>query len=136
MKAVIKTGGKQYQVEEGRYVDVELLGEEADSKVVFDKVLMADGVTGNPYVKGVKVEGEVLKQGKGKTVLIIPGWATSIETYNPLIDSLSEYRTVYCLDMPGFGESEEPKESEDKTISSYNLDGLVGKYTNLKDVYK
>ena len=40
MYAIVETGGKQYQVEEGRYVDVELLGEEADAKVVFDKVVM------------------------------------------------------------------------------------------------
>ena len=40
MFAIIETGGKQYQVEEGRYIDVELLGAEADEKVVFDKVVM------------------------------------------------------------------------------------------------
>lgn len=40
MYAIVETGGKQYQVEEGRYVDVELLGEEKDAKIVFDKVVM------------------------------------------------------------------------------------------------
>ena len=70
----------------------------------------------NALIDNLKIN--YIKQGKGKTVLIIPGWATSIETYKPLIDSLSEYRTVYCLDMPGFGESEEPKES-------WNLDKYI-----------
>lgn len=40
MFAIVETGGKQYQVEEGRYLDVELLDGEKDSKVVFDKVVM------------------------------------------------------------------------------------------------
>ena len=39
-----------------------------EKKVVFDKVLMANGVSGNPYVKGATVEGEVVKQGKGKKI--------------------------------------------------------------------
>ena len=34
MYAIVETGGKQYQVEEGRYVDVELLEGEKDTKVV------------------------------------------------------------------------------------------------------
>ena len=40
MYAIVETGGKQYQVEEGRYVDVELLDGEKDAKIVFDKVVM------------------------------------------------------------------------------------------------
>lgn len=49
-----------------------------------------------------------LKKGTGENVLILPGWGTTIETYMPLINSISNYRTVYCLDMPGFGKSSEP----------------------------
>ena len=40
MKAVIKTGGKQYYVEEGSVIYVEKLDGEAGSKVTFDEVLM------------------------------------------------------------------------------------------------
>ena len=71
MKAIIETGGKQYYVAEGDVIYVEKLDVEAGKKVVFDKVLMANGVTGNPYVKGATVEGEVLKQGKGKKLTIV-----------------------------------------------------------------
>ena len=70
MKAIIETGGKQYYVAEGDIIFVEKLDVEEGKKVVFDKVLMANGVTGNPYVKGATVEGEVLKQGKGKKLTI------------------------------------------------------------------
>ena len=51
-----------------------------------------------------------IKKGTGKAVLILPGWGTTINTYMPIINSLSTYHTVYCLDMPGFGESEEPND--------------------------
>ena len=40
MFAIVETGGKQYQVEEGRYVDVELLDGEKDAKIIFDKIVM------------------------------------------------------------------------------------------------
>ena len=52
-----------------------------------------------------------IKKGKGKNVLIIPGWGATINTYLTLINDVSKYATVYCLDMPGTGMSEEPKES-------------------------
>ena len=70
MKAIIETGGKQYYVSEGETIYVEKLDIEEGKKVVFDKVLMANGVSGNPYLKGVTVEGKVVKQGKGKKLKI------------------------------------------------------------------
>ncbi len=70
MKAIIETGGKQYYVSEGDTIYVEKLDVEAGKKVVFDKVLMLGDITGNPYVKGASVEGEVVKQGKGKKLTI------------------------------------------------------------------
>lgn len=62
-------------------------------------------------INGLKIN--YIKKGKGKTVLILPGWGTVINTYDPLIESISTYANVICLDMPGFGESDEPKESWD-----------------------
>lgn len=70
MKAIIETGGKQYYVSEGDVIYIEKLDAEEGKKVVFDKVLMADGVVGNPYVKGAKVVGVVEKQGKAKKITI------------------------------------------------------------------
>lgn len=69
MKAVIETGGKQYYVEEGSIIYVEKLDNEAGEKVVFDKVLMANGTSGRPYVNA-EVTGEVLKHGKQKKVIV------------------------------------------------------------------
>ena len=70
MKAIIETGGKQYSVSVGEEIYIEKLNAEVGEKVVFDKVLMANGVIGNPYVKGASVEGEVVKNGKGKKIHI------------------------------------------------------------------
>ena len=70
MKAIIETGGKQYYVAEGDTIYVEKLDVEPGKKVVFDKVLMLGDVAGNPYVKGAKVEGEVVKHGKNKKITI------------------------------------------------------------------
>ena len=69
-KAVIETGGKQYYVEEGTVLYIEKLDAEAGSKVKFDKVLMANGTAGTPVVEGAYVEAEVVKNGKGKKIIV------------------------------------------------------------------
>ena len=70
MKAIIETGGKQYNVEEGTILYVEKLDVVAGKKVSFDKVLMANGEVGHPYLNNVVVEGEVVKQGKAKKIKV------------------------------------------------------------------
>ncbi len=70
MKAVIETGGKQYYVEEGTVLYIEKLDVEAGKEVTFDKVLMVNGVSGNPYVEGAKVVAKVVKQGKAKKIIV------------------------------------------------------------------
>ena len=74
MFAIVETGGKQYQVEEGRYLDVELLEGDKDSKVVFDKVVMIvngkKSKVGQPYVANAKVEGTIVKNDKAKKVIV------------------------------------------------------------------
>lgn len=70
MKAVIETGGKQYFVEEGKVLYIEKLDALAGSEITFDKVLMADGKLGQPYVKGASVTALVEKVGKAKKVVV------------------------------------------------------------------
>lgn len=74
MQAVIKTCGKQYTVSEGQLVYVEKLGQEAGETVVFDQVLaIVDGENskfGTPTVEGAKVTGKVVRNGKGKKILV------------------------------------------------------------------
>ena len=70
MKAIIKTGGKQYLVTEGSVIYVEKLNGEIGDKVTFDEVLFLDNKIGNPTVKGAKVLGEIVKHGKGEKIKI------------------------------------------------------------------
>ena len=74
MHAIIVTGGKQYKVTEGDTLFIEKLDVEAGANVVFDKVLaVLDGdkaTFGAPVVEGAKVEANVVKNGKGKKVMI------------------------------------------------------------------
>ena len=70
MKAIFKTGGKQYYVTEGDVLYVEKLNAEVGSTVTFDEVLFIDGVVGNPTIKGAKVECKVEKQGKNKKIVV------------------------------------------------------------------
>ena len=74
MYAMIEACGKQYKVEEKDVVFFEKLDAEEGKKVTFDKVILVsdDGKVqvGNPYVKGVKVEGKVVAHGKGKKIIV------------------------------------------------------------------
>lgn len=70
MNAIIETGGKQYKVAEKDVIYIEKLDVEEGETVVFDKVLMANGVIGNPYVEGATVLGKVIKNGKNKKIVI------------------------------------------------------------------
>jgi len=70
MKAIFKTGGKQYYVTENDRVYVERLDVEVGQKVVFDDVLYVDGKIGNPTIKGAKIEAEVIKNGRAKKIKV------------------------------------------------------------------
>lgn len=74
MYAVIETGGKQYRVSEGDIVFVEKLEVEENTSVTFDKVVAVsaeDGVkVGAPYVEGAAVNATVVKNGKGKKIVV------------------------------------------------------------------
>lgn len=73
MYAIIKTGGKQYVVEEGKVISIEKLDVEEDAEVTFDEVLLVSGddvKIGQPNVAGAKVTGKVLEQGKERKIRI------------------------------------------------------------------
>ncbi len=74
MYAIIKTGGKQYKVAEGDEIYVEKLEGEAGDKVRFDQVLAIsndEGLNvGSPLLEDTAIEAEILKQGKGKKLVI------------------------------------------------------------------
>ena len=74
MYAIIESCGKQYKVAEGDVVFFEKLPVEEGKKVSFDNVILVSDEgkvqVGNPYVKGVKVEGKVVSHGKDKKIVV------------------------------------------------------------------
>ncbi|MCA1903654.1 MAG: 50S ribosomal protein L21 [Cyanobacteria bacterium M5B4] len=72
--AIIQTGGKQYQVEPGRFYDVELLHQEPEDKLAITEVLLVnlDGtiVVGQPHVPNAVVDATVMKHYKAKKVIV------------------------------------------------------------------
>lgn len=75
MYAVIKTGGKQYRVEEGQTIRVEKLNADEGSTVELDEVLMVangdDIKIGAPYVENGKVSVNIVEHGRGDKIRII-----------------------------------------------------------------
>lgn len=74
--AVIATGGKQYVVKEGEFLNVELLKDtkEGDNYTFDDVLLIASGddvKIGTPYVAGAKVKAEIQKEVRGDKVMIM-----------------------------------------------------------------
>lgn len=74
MYAIVKTGGKQYKVSEGDVIYIEKLDVADGEKVVFDEILVVskdgDVKVGSPVVSGAKVEGTVVKNGRGKKIIV------------------------------------------------------------------
>ena len=73
--AVIQTGGKQYKVKSGEILKIEKLPDsKADTKIEFKEILAyGDNKVieiGSPIVQGAKVEANLIKNSKNRTVLI------------------------------------------------------------------
>ena len=73
--AVIQTGGKQYKVKSGEILKIEKLPDsKVDTKIEFKEILAyGDNKVieiGSPIVEGAKVEANLIKNSKNRTVLI------------------------------------------------------------------
>ena len=72
MYAIIKTGGKQYKVEQGDEIYIEKLELNTSDEVVFEEIVAIGKdkkfIAGTPFVKGASVKGNVVKNGKGKKI--------------------------------------------------------------------
>lgn len=72
--AVIKTGGKQYLVAPKDKIKIEKASKKEGEEIIFDQVLLLEKNNklsiGAPLVKGAKVIGKVLKQGKEGKVIV------------------------------------------------------------------
>lgn len=61
----------------------------------------------------IEIDGRKINyivEGEGKSILLLHGWGTNIQTMMPIHNILKESYKVYTIDFPGFGESKEPPE--------------------------
>jgi large subunit ribosomal protein L21 len=74
MFAIVESSGRQYQLEAGKFVDIDSAAVEAGKEFVFDRVLMlVDGkqsTVGAPLVEGAKVVGKVLAHGRQNKIIV------------------------------------------------------------------
>jgi large subunit ribosomal protein L21 len=72
--AVVESCGRQYQLEAGRYIDIDLVPKEPGQEFVFDRVLMlingTDSLIGQPLVEGAKVTGKVLGHHPSRKIIV------------------------------------------------------------------
>ena len=105
--AVIKTGGKQYKVEQNQVVKLEKIDGEVGKNVKFDQVLVISsdkGVElGSPTVKNAVVSAEVLEQKKDDKVIVFK--KKRRHNYRRKNGHRQEITVVRILDVSGKGET-------------------------------
>ena len=73
MYAVVKTGGKQYKVSEGEYLNIEKVDGEVGATLELNEVLLVGGDVvkiGTPVVPGAKITAQIVAQDKAKKILV------------------------------------------------------------------
>jgi len=75
MKAVVKTGGKQYLVTEGQTIKIEKIAGKAGENVGLDHVLLVEDAgtvkVGSPTVEGAKITATIQKQGRARKIDVV-----------------------------------------------------------------
>ena len=83
----------------------------------------------------IDIEGLALNyivEGEGSPAVILHGWGCHIETVMSIVNILKERYKVYCIDLPGFGKSDKPKD----VLGSFDYARIVKKFLESMDVKK
>jgi len=74
MLAIVEINGKQYQVEDGRFITIDRVEQDPETSLEFANVLMViDGensIVGAPFIAGASVKGKVLSHERGRKLLV------------------------------------------------------------------
>jgi large subunit ribosomal protein L21 len=76
MQAIVDINGRQYQVEQGRYLEVDNMNLEPGASVELDQVYFIAGsegkasLFGQPFIKGAKIKATVLKNVKARKIIV------------------------------------------------------------------
>ena len=138
MYALIEACGKQYKVEEGEVVFFEKLDTEEGQKVTFDKVVLVSDngkvQVGDPYVKGVKVEGKVVLHGKGKKIIVFKMKAKKNSRKKQ--GHRQPYTKVEITSIKTSAEKAEKTEKVEKAVETKKADATEKKTATKKETAK
>ena len=120
--AVIQTGGKQYKVRAGEILKVEKLQESKPETLVDFKEVLAYGddtniEIGTPIIKGAKVEANLIKNSKNRTVLIFKKRRrknSRRKNGHRQQYSLIQIKKIFAKDGEVFAEAKKDDNKEDK----------------------
>ena len=119
--AIIQTGGKQYKVQTSDIIKVEKLDKENPGKIEFNEVLAYGDENvieiGSPTVNGAKVEAELIKNAKNRTVLIFKKRRrknSRRKNGHRQQYSLIQIKKIFAKDGEVFAEAKKDDNKEDK----------------------
>ena len=119
--AIIQTGGKQYKVQTSDIIKVEKLDKENPGKIEFNEVLAYGDEKvieiGSPTVNGAKVEAELIKNAKNRTVLIFKKRRrknSRRKNGHRQQYSLIQIKKIFAKDGVVFAEAKKDDNKEDK----------------------
>ncbi len=124
--AIIQTGGKQYKVKASEILKIEQLESlKPESKIEFNEILAYGDdkniEVGSPLVKGAKVEAELIKNGKNRTILVFKKRRrknSRRKNGHRQLFSLVKIKKIFSKDGSVLSEAKEEKKSEKKEIKS------------------
>ena len=124
--AIIQTGGKQYKVKTSEILKIEQLESlKPESKIEFNEILAYGDdkniEVGSPLVKGAKVEAELIKNGKNRTILIFKKRRrknSRRKNGHRQLFSLVKIKKIFSKDGSVLSEAKEEKKLEKKEIKS------------------
>ena len=119
--AIIQTGGKQYKVQTSDIIKVEKLDKEKPGKIEFNEVLAYGDENvieiGMPTVEGAKVEANIIKNGKNRTILIFKKRRrknSRRKNGHRQQYSLIQIKKIFAKDGVVFAEAKKDDNKEDK----------------------
>ena len=119
--AIIQTGGKQYKVQTSDIIKVEKLDKDKPGKIEFNEVLAYGDENvmeiGSPTVNGAKVEAELIKNAKNRTVLIFKKRIrknSRRKNGHRQQYSLIQIKKIFAKDGEVFAEAKKDDNKEDK----------------------
>ncbi len=124
--AVIQTGGKQYKVKASEILKIERLKNDHANKIEFKEVLAYGNdktlELGSPLIQGAKVEAELIKNGKNRTILVFKKRRrknSRRKNGHRQQYSLIKINKIYSKDGVIFSEA---NKSEEKIIKKENIE--------------